>query len=185
MPDCFYENNPGPIKISLLSNAVWSEISMDFCGPFPSGHYFMVIVGDYSRYPIVERLISLKAEPVIAKLEVVFSILGKVSVERINSHAFKQFADRSGFVHRKIPPLHPMGNDIVEIFMQPLQKAIKTAIASGTDYKSELNKFLLNYRNTPHSATELAPAEIMFGRKLLTKLPKFTVTIKDTYYKKL
>lgn len=40
---------------------------------------------------------------------------------------------------------------------------------------------MINYRNTPHSATGLAPAEIMFGRKLLTKLPKFAVNKKDTF----
>ncbi|XP_060599242.1 uncharacterized protein K02A2.6-like [Ruditapes philippinarum] len=128
---------------------------------------------------------SLKAGPVIAKLQAIFSMFGMVSVvcadngPPFNSYAFKQFAEKAGFIHRKITPLHPMGNAIVERFMQPLQKAVKTAVASGKNYQSELNKFLLNYRNTPHTATELAPAEIMFGRKLLTKLPKFTVNKKD------
>jgi hypothetical protein len=80
----------------------------------------MVIVDDYSRYPVVERLMSLKAGPVIAKLQAIFSMFGMVSVvcadngPYFNTCAFKQFAGKTGFVHRKITPLHPMGNAIVE-----------------------------------------------------------------------
>ncbi|XP_053390608.1 uncharacterized protein K02A2.6-like [Mercenaria mercenaria] len=97
------------------------------------------------------------------------------------SHAFKEYAEHAGFKHRKITPLHPMGNPIAESFMKPLSKAIKSAAISGNSVKDEITSFLLNYRNAPHSTTQLSPAEIMFGRKLNTKLPKFTAKVKDKY----
>ena len=74
------KTSPEPIKISPFPKAVWSEISLDFCGPFLSGnYYFMVVIDDYSRYPIVERITSLKGEIVIPRLQSVFSLFAYVS----------------------------------------------------------------------------------------------------------
>ncbi|CAC5382067.1 unnamed protein product [Mytilus coruscus] len=42
--------------MSELPDAPWTYLSMDFCGPFPSGHFLMVIMDEYSRYPVVETL---------------------------------------------------------------------------------------------------------------------------------
>lgn len=72
-----------------------------------------------------------------------------------------------------IEPLHHIGhNGEVERQNRTLLKAIKTAHASGKNCKRELNKFLLAYRSTPHSVTGVCPAEMLFNRKLRTKLPE-------------
>lgn len=55
-----------------------------------------------------------------------------------------------------------------------LIKRVKIAYAEGADYKSELRKYIVAYRNTPHSITGKSPAEMLFGRKLRTKLPHIT-----------
>ena len=44
------------------------------------------------------------------------------NVPPFKSYAFKQFAERAGFVQCKVTPLHPMGNAIVEQLMQPVYK---------------------------------------------------------------
>jgi len=54
-------------------------------------------------------------------------------------------------------------------------KLIHTSIAEGKNAKEELYKYLLQYRATPHSTTEKSPAEMLFNRKLQTKLPQLTV----------
>ena len=38
------------------------------------------------------------------------------------------------------------------------------------DWRLELNKYLLAYRSTQHITTGQSPAELLFGRKLSTKL---------------
>ncbi|XP_060604313.1 uncharacterized protein K02A2.6-like [Ruditapes philippinarum] len=121
---------PDPIKPTLLPRDVFSEVSCDFCGPFPDGYMLLVVICDYSRFPVVERIKSTAADTVIPRLEAIFSIFGYPEVVKTDngppfqSRAFREFADNSGFKHKRITPLHPQANGIVERFMAPLQKAI-------------------------------------------------------------
>jgi hypothetical protein len=55
--------------------------------------------------------------------------------------------------------------------MGVLVKTVHTAVAAGRDPKVEVGRRLLNYRNTPHPSTGKTPAELMFGRRLKTKVP--------------
>ena len=47
--------------------------------------------------------------------------------------------------------------------------------AKGSSWEKDINKFLLAYRSTPHSVTGVTPAELMYNRKLRTKLPSFSL----------
>ena len=40
--------------------------------------------------------------------------------------------------------------------------------------KRELYRFLLAYNSTPHQTTGIAPAELLFGRKVRTKMPELS-----------
>ncbi|XP_045178028.1 uncharacterized protein K02A2.6-like [Mercenaria mercenaria] len=177
---------PDPIKPTPLPRDVFSEVSCDFCGPFPDGYLLLVVICDYSRFPVVERVRSTSAETVIPRLESIFSIFEYPDVLRTDngppfqSRTFREYADKSEFKHKRITPLQPQGNAIVERFMAPLQKSVKTAIASGQDYKRALNRYLMNFRNSPQSSTQKAPSELMYNRKVKTKLPSMTFEKQDT-----
>ena len=92
---------------------VIDEVTLDFSGPWPDGKYVMVLMDEYSRFPIVEILKSINAKTVIPALDNIFSEYGTPKTLKsdngppMNSHAFKQFADYLGFRHRKIIPKHP------------------------------------------------------------------------------
>lgn len=45
--------------MSELPSSPWEKVGVDFCGPFPSGGYLLVVIDGYSRYPEVEILQSL------------------------------------------------------------------------------------------------------------------------------
>ena len=158
-------NPPEPVKVSELPQKPWDEVSIDFLGSIDGTNYCMVVICDYSRYPVVETLTSLSAKAVIPRLDRIFSMFGIPSVCRTDSgppfqgDEFRQFAKRMGFKHRRITPLNPRANSVVERFMSPLQKAIKSAVIEGRDYKQEINKFLRNFRACPHPSTGLSPAE--------------------------
>ena len=49
---------------------------------------------------------------------------------------------------------------------------MQTAKVEGKDWRKAVQTYLIAYRTTPHLTTWLCPAELMFRRKLRTKLPE-------------
>jgi hypothetical protein len=49
---------------------------------------------------------------------------------------------------------------------------LRCAVAEKRNWKEEMPRFLLNYRTSPHSSTGKAPATLLFGRSLRTRLPQ-------------
>ena len=47
------------------------------------------------------------------------------------------------------------------------------AQAEGRQWQQELQKYLLAYMSTPHTTTGVSPAELLYGRKIRTKIPEF------------
>ncbi|PIK41369.1 hypothetical protein BSL78_21779 [Apostichopus japonicus] len=167
------------LNMSELPAAPWTELSIDFCGPFPSGDYLLVIIDDYSRYPIVESTKSTSANATIPILDKVFSTFGIPQVVKSDNGPpfqgsdFCKFAEYLGFQHRKITPLWPQSNATAERFMRTVEKTIRAAVINNNrSWRQELHVFLRNYRATPHSSTKISPAELLFGRKLRIKLPQ-------------
>ena len=55
--------------------------------------------------------------------------------------------------------------------MKPLGKAIRTARVENRNWVQELSRFLLSYRTTPHSSTNIPPAQLLFNRPVRGTLP--------------
>ena len=168
------------VRMSELPDAPWKKVGMDLCGPFPSGESLLVIVDYYSRYPEVEILKSVTSEVIIQRLVRIFAIYG-IPEEIVTdngrqfiSDTFETFLKRNGIKHHRVLPYWPSGNGEVERFNATLKKTIKTARIEKRDWKFEIYKFLLNYRNTPHETTKTTPALLLFNRSTRTKLPQIT-----------
>ena len=58
--------------------------------------------------------------------------------------------------------------------MQLIRKLLKTAEIKGKNLRQELQRFLLQYRSTPHQTTKVAPSELLFNRKIKGYLPELT-----------
>uniref|UniRef100_A0AAY5KA75 Gypsy retrotransposon integrase-like protein 1 n=1 Tax=Esox lucius TaxID=8010 RepID=A0AAY5KA75_ESOLU len=171
------QHHSEPLNMSDLPIEPWSEVSVDFTGPFPSGDYLLVVVDDHSRYPEVQIVKSTAATAVIHKLDKIFSTFGIPKIVKtdngppFNSHCFADFSSHLGFKHRKITPYWPKANGEVERFMRTLKKTVMTSNAESKPWKQCLYSFLRNYRATPHGTTQKSPAELLFGRKINTTLP--------------
>ena len=63
-----------PLQMSALSKGPWMNISLDFCGPLPSGDYLVVIVDEYSRFPVVETTRNLTADKIIPIIDNIFAM---------------------------------------------------------------------------------------------------------------
>ena len=126
-----------PLIMSALQRGPWLEVSIDFCGPLPTGEYLLVMVDEFSRYPIIEVERNTAAETVIPVVDNVFSTFDYPEVIKsdngppFNGHFWREFLQESGVRHRKITPLWPQANAQAEAFNKPLMKALKAANIKG------------------------------------------------------
>ena len=163
-------SKPGPfepLRMSDLPPGAWQNLSMDFCGPLPTGEYLMVVMDEYSRYPTVEIVKSVSANTVIPVLDKVLSTFGCCKIIKtdngspFNSHAFAKFAEYSGFKHYHITPHWPQANAQAEEFNKPQMKLVRTARLEHKSWRQELHKYLRQYRATH---------QLMSGREPRTRL---------------
>ena len=174
-----------PLKMSDLPERPWQCICADFGGPYPSGDYCLVVIDEYSRFPVVELVRSTSSRSVIPIMDKIFATHGipeRLKTDNgppFQSYEFRRFLEYSGVKHRRITPLWPRANAQAENFMKPLNKAIKAATVEGKSWQQEMHKFLRNYHATPHVSTNRPPAELLFGTNIRVRLPECSVPICD------
>ena len=106
-----------------------NKVKIDLCGPFPSGHYVLVVIDVYSRYPEIEILKSTAAPKVIPKLDIIFARHGipeKFTTDNgppFNGNGFKAYMNELGTQYDPSTPLWPQGN-AVEVFQHTLQQLL-------------------------------------------------------------
>jgi hypothetical protein len=167
-----------PMVPSEMPKAAWNKVSGDFFGPMSDGKHWFVNYDEYSRWIAVDQISTTSFEEVKKVLDNPFNIFGPPETYKTDNgspffgHAFRAYAQRWGFQHRKITPLWPIANGEVERFMDNLGKVLRVAKAIGQNKTEALNDFLRAYRETPHTTTKVAPALLMMGRSNTTGIPQ-------------
>ena len=175
-----------PLKMTELPNRPWEKIAVDFHGPLPSGHSLLVMIDEYSRFPVVEIVSSTSAKSTILAMTKTFATFGIPAVVKsdngppFQSAEFAYFAQEQGFRHHRVTPYWPEANGLVERFMKCLKKILQTAKLENDEWMRALHTFLRNYRNTPHATTGKPPAELLFAFSPFLKLPELVQTSPDT-----
>ena len=173
------EGKAEPIKPTSIPQTAWHTVEMDFGGPFPDGHYNMVIIDTRTRYPVVENVASTSFKSIQEPMKHIFATYGvpqKIISDNgppFNSTEFADFATQEGFRHHRVTPLHPRANGTVEAFMKMLNKTERISNLQGksaTEKRMAIQDMLIAYRSTPHPATGVAPYEAMLYRSIRTKL---------------
>ena len=109
-----------PIKVASIPNRPWDTVSIDHGGPYPDGHYNLVLIDKRTRYPVVESVPSTNFQTNKEKLKHIFFTYG--TPRRIesgngppfNSKEFNEFAKQEGFQHHWVTALHPRANGEVD-----------------------------------------------------------------------
>ena len=150
----------------------WHRLHIDYAGPV-NGLYFLVIVDAHSKWVDVYPTSGTTAKETIKCLQHSFSRFGlPISIVSDNgpcftSQEFKDFCEHIGARHITTAVYKPSTNGLAEKMVQTLKKALRTSKSAIQD---TLDRFLFNYRLTPHSTTGVSPAELMFGRRLRSRL---------------
>lgn len=166
---------PEPMHRTQLPSAPWEQLAADFLGPLPSGDSLFVLVDYYSRCKIVKMMKSTTGDKNVICLKKIFSVYGlPLSITTDNgpqfvSDVFSNFMHENQIQHKRTTPLWPQANGEVERQSKSLLKGIGIAQIKKK-WKEELETYLLMYRSAPHLVTGISPAELMFGRKIRTKI---------------
>ena len=168
-----------PVKTTTMPTKPWRDLAVDLMGPLPTGESLLVTVDHYSRWIEVDVVRSTTSSVIIRCLENHFTGHGIPETLRTDNGSnlisceTEEFLDELGIKHKKTIPLWPRANGEVERQNKSLLKAMRAAQAEGKPWQHELQKYLLAYRSTPHTTTGVSPAELLYGRKIRTKMPEF------------
>ena len=110
----------------------------------------------------------------IEKLQTTFAALGLPEIivsdngTSFTSQEFQTFLKQNGIQHVRTSAYHPSSNGLAERYVQTVKQGLRK-ITLGS-MVSRVARLLSRYRVTPQSTTGRSPAELMFGRKLRTRL---------------
>ena len=174
-PTCL-ENRASPPKAMLhpweWPDRPWHRLHIDHAGPV-NGQTFLIIVDAHSKWVEIFPTKGTTSKESIGCLQHLFSTFGlPVSIVSDNgpgfvSAEFEDFIQKCGIRHIKTAIYKPSTNGLAERMVQTFKRALK---ASSEPLKLTIDRFLFNYRMTPHATTGVSPAELMFGRKLRSRL---------------
>ena len=149
-----------------------------------------MLVDAYSRWPEVYQMHSTSAQKVATVLGRIFSTHGYPEClvsdngPPFTSGEFKSFMDQCGILHKLTPPYHPSSNGLAENMVKTL-KAYLNKESRVSDVEQSLVQFLMSFRNTPHTSTGHAPAEILLKRAPRTRLAMTKPNMKNRLKLKL
>ena len=149
-----------PVKPNKVPERCWEKL-------LPSKNHIVVIQNLAFRYRIAKLIKSTGEKPVIPILEDVYDTFGNPIRQKsdngapFNSKEIEKFTKNRNVEQVNTPPGHPSPNN-VEAVMKPLGKAMKIGQFQNQGEKGTLSSYLVNYRDTPHSATGASPAQIFF-----------------------
>ena len=167
-----------PLKPTLLPERPWQHLHADFKGPIGKKYYLHTIIDQYSKYPVVDVCTSTSWEAMEPMLDNALSMFGHVETlttdngPPYSSNEFKKYSKRNGFHHRLCTPENPAANGFAEVFQKVLVKLVHTAVIEKKDPRKEVQTYLRSYRAAPHKTTGKSPFELLFNRKMTTKLPQ-------------
>ncbi len=164
------ENRPKqhsePLLPTNLPGRPWDKIAADLFEI--KRKHFIVVIDYYSRWIEIKALPSTSSNAVIGRMKDIFAQHG-IPDELVSDNGpqfvaeeFRAFARRYEFQHKTSSPHFPQANGEAEAAVKIAKKII---------CQEDADIALLNYRNTPHSATQISPAEALLGRKLKTRVP--------------
>ncbi|XP_061727739.1 uncharacterized protein K02A2.6-like [Cydia pomonella] len=181
--DICIQLRPAPARAPLahwkFPPQAFFRLHIDFCGPI-NGRSYLVIVDAYTKWvEVFDMNSSTTSTAVIEKLYEYMSRYGLPhTIVSDNGTAFcsQQFVDfcsLNGISHVTSPAYHAPSNGQAESYVKVFKRGLKSCLLSSTsvkDNKIKLLKYMFDYRNSIHSTTGFSPAQLVYGRKLRSRL---------------
>ena len=137
------------------------------------GKSFFLVINAHSKWGEIYEMSSTTTTKTIEVLRHIFAAYGlpqqlvSDNGPQFISEEFTSFLRSNGVKHTRSAPYHPALNGEAKRFVRTFKQAGKY---NGLSLIHRLQNFLLSYRTTPHSTTNVAPCELFLGRKVRTQL---------------
>lgn len=195
-----YSNSPPKISLAVWDwpKEPWTRLHADFFGPCFNKN-FLVIEDATSKWIECFEVNNLTTHNTIKIFHELFARFGLPleictdNAKTFTSQEFQNFLASNGIKHLTGAPYHPATNGLGESAVKIMKNAILKARHENSylDINFIINRFLFQYRNTPHTTTGEKPSKLLIGRSLRSKLDlllpsiKQVVEDKQNYQKKI
>jgi len=162
----------------------WQRIHIDYAGSF-MGKMFLVVTDAYSKWIEVIPMKNITSRRTIECLRDLFARYGLPCTlvsdngTSFTSLEFREFLKSNGIKHITSAPYHPATNGQAERMVQSFKVSLKSSQLDSSELYLNLNRFLLQYRITPHSLTGEAPSSLFLKRSLRTRLDLLKPDLRD------
>lgn len=184
---------PLPLHSTVQPSRPWEYIALDHFSALYDKITILVIQDYFSRFLITRFVETIDVKATITLLDEIFRVYGIPSKIRTDqgrtwiAAEFKEYCKNLGITTETSAPYAQWQNGLVERAMRTVKRAATTAIVardskralgaqvSDQETKKELRlrvkRAIYVYNRTPHSTTEKAPTEMMWGRKSTDLFP--------------
>lgn len=162
------KTHAAPFNPVPLPDGPWQKVGIDIVGPFESAtwdcRYAMTLVDYYTKWPEVAFTPSITTRAITTFLLSVFSRFGNPT-DLISDSIYL-------WVCRILSSERHQAQEgvTVERSNRVLKETLLTAEQQRKPWKLFIQEFLLTCRATPHRTTGVLPHELMFNRRLCTKV---------------
>ncbi|GFS82866.1 uncharacterized protein K02A2.6 [Trichonephila clavipes] len=170
-------------------NGPWQRIHVDYAGLF-MGKMFFVVSDAYSKCIEVIPMKNITASFTIHHLRILFAHYGipltlvSDNDASFTSYEFRLFLKLNNIKHITSAPYHHATNGQAERIVQLFKASLKSSRGDSGDLNVKLQRFLLQYRITPHSLTGETPSALFLKRCIRTRLDLFKPNLRDKVVQK-
>ena len=159
------QNSKEPLIPHTIPKKPFEKIAIDIL-QFANQNY--LVIDYYSKWIELSHLKDKTANEITEKLKCTFARYGVPNEIVCDNnpcicHLFWKFADNWDIELKFSSPRFPQSNGMAERAVGVVKNILRTV--------RDVNVGLMEYRNTPISGLNLSPAQILFNRRLRTKLP--------------
>lgn len=170
-----------PLIPTIPPTQAWKNLAADHWGPTGDGMHLLLVIDETTKYPEVAVVKGTSAEANIEAFGSIFTRHGFCEILKTDggppfngneNHLLQRYFRWAGIDHQKTRSAEDLeANGLAEAFMKHLKKIWHTALIERKNPVAELNKHLLMFRARPHPSTGFPPAQLLFNRKIKTRLP--------------
>ena len=163
---------PAPIHPWEFPERPWSRIHIDYA--YIDNQNVLIVVDAYTKWIEAVRVANATAAATVTAMRRLFATYGIPETvvsdngTQFVSEEFTSFLFSNNVEHVQTAPKHPASNGLAERAVQTVKCGVKKT--SGTSLEMRIQVFLMTYRITPQGTTMKTPSELMFKRRIRSRM---------------